>query len=156
MTVVRGCRTLSQETRGVLQLPLALPCRSCRFLTLAHQLLPLLRPGLGQTGDVSVPLPHPLTPEGGCELHSSEHQRLGRVHGPEPRLGLQRKEMGFVAAFCSETSTQQMTRPNCIYRAPRIFQPFCKTKKACRAGDSRGCFLSPAILDLLSYPCFRC
>lgn len=153
---MRACRALSWGVRGVLQLPLALPHRSCWFLTLAHQLLPLLTPGLGQSGDLSVPLPHPLTPERGCEPRCSQHQCLGRVHGPGPRLGLQGKGMGFVSAFCSETSTQQMTRPNCIYRAARIFQPFCKTKKAYQAGDSRGCFLSPAILDLLSCPCFRC
>lgn len=141
---MRACRALSQ---GVLQLPLALPCRLCRFFALAHQLLPQLRPGLGQSRDISVPLPNSLAPKRGYEPHSSQHQCLDRVHGPGPGLGSQRKGMGFVSAFCSETSTQQMTRPNCICSAARIFQPFGKTKKACQAGGSRGCFLSPAILD---------
>jgi len=84
-----------------------------------------------------------------------QHQCLDKVHGPGPGLGSQRTGMAFVPAFCSETSAQQMRRPSYTYRAARIFQPCCKTKKACWAGDSRGSSFSPAILDLLSCLCFR-
>lgn len=92
----------------------------------------------------------------GVSLHSSWHQCPERGHGSRAQLGSQSEEMGFLSAFCSKTSTQQMTRPNCIYRAARIFQPFCKTRNICQAGGSRWCFLSQTILDLLSCPCFKC
>lgn len=137
--VIAGCDvwTLSWESRCVLQLPLVLPCclsGSSPCLTSFSSCSGQAWASLG-TFLCLCPIPS-LLREGVSLIPFSISAQTGSV-GPEPRLGSQRREMRFVSAFCSDTSTQQMTRPNCICRAARIFQLFCKTKKASWTGDSR-------------------